>query len=59
MKGEYFKTDSGKYYLVKCPECGEENYSLAVASGICAWCGFDINKFKEEECLNTREQSKE
>lgn len=35
----------GKVFLVKCPkkECGLENYALAVASGVCAWCGYDGN----------------
>ena len=26
--------------LIRCPECGRENWSPAVASGICAWCGY-------------------
>ena len=34
----------GKTYLVKCTKCGKENYGPAVASGICAWCGFDANE---------------
>lgn len=27
--------------LIRCPECGRENYALAVADGICCWCGFN------------------
>lgn len=44
-----FETEDG-WYLVRCFECpdagdrGRENYAMAVASGTCAWCGFDINK---------------
>ena len=30
--------------LIRCPKCGKENYALAVATGICAWCKFDVNK---------------
>ena len=39
---ENFEAD-GKIYLVRCPECGRENWSGAVASGICCWCGYDAN----------------
>ena len=34
----------GQLYLVKCPRCLQINYSIAVASGQCAWC-----YWKEEE----------
>ncbi len=39
------KYDDEKLALVKCPmpECGRENYSLAVLDGVCVWCGFDAN----------------
>jgi ribosomal protein L37E len=36
-------TDDGKYYMVRCPKCGRENYSMSVATGICAWCGYNGN----------------
>lgn len=29
------------YYMVRCPSCQRENYTMAVASGICCWCGED------------------
>lgn len=35
-----------KIYLVRCPECNEENYAPAVSSGQCAWCGYEA---KEED----------
>lgn len=35
--------DSDKYALVRCPKCHAENYAMNVLSGICTWCGFDIN----------------
>lgn len=30
--------------LERCPKCGKENYILNVLTGICTWCGYDINK---------------
>ena len=40
--GLYLQVD-GKYGLIKCPECNQENYALAVNSGICCWCGYNAN----------------
>jgi ribosomal protein L37E len=37
-----------KRALVRCPECHKENYALSVLSGICAWCGFNINEKKDD-----------
>lgn len=43
-----FINEKGRVYLVKCPniECSKENYSIAVASGICAFCGYNLNETK-------------
>jgi ribosomal protein L37E len=41
-KGAGFIAD-GKLYLQRCFECGRENWAPMVASGQCAWCGFDAN----------------
>ena len=30
--------------LIRCPECERENYAMAVTSGVCAWCSYDLNK---------------
>lgn len=38
----------GKTFLVRCPECGRENYAMSVSSGICAWCGYDANKERKK-----------
>ena len=27
--------------LIRCPKCGKENWAPQVASGYCAWCGFN------------------
>lgn len=35
--------DRGQAFLVRCPKCGRENYSMAVATGVCCWCGYDAN----------------
>ena len=29
--------------LEKCPKCGLENYAMNVLSGVCTWCGYDLN----------------
>ena len=42
----------GSIGLERCPECGKENYAMAVLSGVCCWCGFEIDAnevFKKEE----------
>lgn len=36
--------DADKRALVKCPKCHQENYAANVLSGICTWCGFDVNE---------------
>jgi hypothetical protein len=46
-----FCDEKGRAFLVTCPECLSENYSINVAAGICTWCGYDLNETKiiEEE----------
>jgi len=34
----------GGLFLTRCPECGLENYAMAVASGVCSWCGWSIHE---------------
>lgn len=41
-----FCSEDGRAYLVVCPECGHANYGPNVASGICTWCKYDLNKTK-------------
>lgn len=36
---EYVFKENDKLYMVRCPECGVENYGPAVATGKCVWCG--------------------
>jgi hypothetical protein len=40
-----FRDKSGKLFLVRCFNCeierGKENWAPAVASGTCAWCGWE------------------
>lgn len=46
--------DKDHYYLVRCPKCDRENYALAVAQGICCWCGFNANvEYSKENYGNT------
>jgi ribosomal protein L37E len=44
-----FIDKNGKLFLVHCPKCKCENYLPAVATGKCAWCGFDANKVDEKK----------
>lgn len=39
-----FTNDNKTTALIRCPECGRENYVLNVASGQCTWCPFNANK---------------
>ena len=44
-----FRNEDGKLYLIRCFACsdnprGKENYTPAVASGQCAWCGWKEEK---------------
>lgn len=36
----YRSLDGQRIGVTRCAECGLENYALAVASGVCAWCGW-------------------
>lgn len=42
-KGYGYKSTSGKICMIRCFECGTENYAMAVARGLCAFCGYDPN----------------
>jgi len=48
-KGHGFISKEGKKCMERCFRCGKENYSMAVISGFCAWCGFNANEDKEDE----------
>jgi len=58
-RGGNFRGKDGKLYLERCyvcnPEYGKENYGPAVASGICAWCGWSE---KGKEKVNKKEAVK-
>lgn len=38
-RGYVYRADDGRLFMVRCPECGKENYAAAVSGGICVWCG--------------------
>lgn len=38
--GYVFYDEKGHPFLVYCPKCGKENYSMTVSTGICAWCNY-------------------
>lgn len=43
-KGVTYTDDNGKRCMIRCTECGRENWAPAVSSGTCAWCGFGANQ---------------
>lgn len=43
-KGFGYKSSKGVVCMIRCFECGLENWAPAVASGRCAWCGHNENR---------------
>ena len=52
-RGYAFKTDTGQWFLLRCPKCHKENWAMSVSSGVCAWCGFDMNKDTQDAETNS------
>lgn len=48
-KGVLFNRADGRRAMIRCVECGVENYALAVYDGVCAWCGYDANAEDERD----------
>lgn len=44
-----FRSKTGKPYVVRCPKCKQENWAPAVATGVCAMCGWDANDTRKDE----------
>jgi ribosomal protein L37E len=42
----YRKLSDNTLGMLRCFECGTENYVLQVSSGICYCCGFNANKLR-------------
>jgi len=40
----YKDRDTGLTCMIRCFECGRENYALAVSSGYCSWCRYTPNE---------------
>jgi hypothetical protein len=38
------KKEGDPVCLIRCPECGRENYMAAVPTGACAWCPFKTHE---------------
>jgi ribosomal protein L37E len=51
MKKGYGFWSKFKFYLIRCYECGKENYLPSVATGQCAWCG---STKTDKESVNER-----
>ena len=48
-QGVEYYPDDGTLLLIVCPKCGRENWSPRVASGTCAWCGYDGHELLKEQ----------
>lgn len=42
-KGFGYLREDGGIRMIRCFECGRENWLPAVASGQCPWCGYNPN----------------
>lgn len=51
-KGCFWVEEKKMFYMQRCPKCKMENYTPNVASGICAWCGWNVNKVENDEKTN-------
>ena len=40
---------NGTILLIRCPKCKRENYALAVADGVCCWCGYKVKPINPNE----------
>jgi ribosomal protein L37E len=50
LRSPNFIGKDGNFYLVRCFNCGgTENYLPAVASGVCAWCGWSKERAKDDK----------
>jgi hypothetical protein len=41
-EGYGWKTEDGRLFMPRCFKCRKENWAPAVASGQCAWCGYEM-----------------
>ena len=35
-----FYGEKGDPFLIRCPRCERENWTMAVATGVCCWCQY-------------------
>lgn len=41
--GHSYIDDDGTICMIRCLDCGRENWAMAVAAGHCTWCGYNPN----------------
>lgn len=47
--GYGFKSkQTGTIHIVRCPQCGRENWASGLASGRCSFCGYNPNESMQE-----------
>ena len=42
--------------LMRCPKCGKENWAPHVATGTCAWCGYDAHELLTSNTENNEKE---
>lgn len=47
-KGNGYIDKQDKICMIRCFECGKENYAMNVSSGFCTWCGYNPNSESEK-----------
>ncbi len=56
-----FRSEDGRLFLVRCFACdidhGVENWAMAVASGQCAWCGWQEDRSPPTGVVGTNDPS--
>lgn len=54
--GSGYVSEDGTICMVRCFQCGQENYGMAVASGTCGKCGYSPNDKKTDTQSQTEEK---
>lgn len=48
-RGNFVDEETGDFFMVRCPKCKLENWLPAVATGICAHCGWKPKRLTPSE----------
>ena len=51
-QGVEYYPETDMLLMIRCPKCGRENWAPQVASGTCAWCGYDGHELLKDDKVN-------